>query len=69
MKLSDMARLYNKKGKSIKDFENDCLKRGVDPTRERVITVFSMKGKTKVKIIKLTNRGEIRAKELLKAKL
>ncbi|MQY75775.1 MAG: hypothetical protein GH148_09700 [Clostridia bacterium] len=69
MKLSDMARLYNKKGKSIKDFENDCLKRGVDPTRERKITVFSMKGKTKVKIIKLTNRGEIRAKELLKAKL
>jgi len=68
MRLSDMAKLYARKGK-VKDFENDCKKRGIDPTKERVITVFSMKGKTKVKIIKLTNRGEIRAKELLKAKL
>ncbi len=63
MKLSDMARLYNKKGKSIKDFENDCLKRGVDPTRERKITVFSRKGFSKVKAIKLTDEG---AKEFLK---
>ncbi|MBA7515595.1 hypothetical protein ES705_07637 [subsurface metagenome] len=66
MKLSDMARLYNKKGKSIKDFENDCLKREIDPTRERKITVFSRKGFNKVKGIKLTDEGEAKARKFLK---
>ncbi|MBA7517342.1 hypothetical protein ES705_09395 [subsurface metagenome] len=66
MRLSDMAKLYARKGKSIKDFENDCKKRLVDPAKERKITVFSRKGFSKVKAIKLTDEG---AKELLKAKL
>ncbi len=65
MKLSDMALLYGKKGK-VKDFENDCLKRGVDPTRERKITVFSRKGFNKVKGIKLTDEGEAKARKFLK---
>lgn len=65
MKLTTLARLYNRKGKSIKDFENDCLKRGVDPTRERKITVFSRKGFNKVKAIKLTDEGKAKARSCL----
>lgn len=67
MAIENMALVYGMIGKSKKDFEEHYKDVLSSPRKEKVAG-YSMKGFNKVKIITLADKGETKAKELLKVK-
>lgn len=65
--IEGMSFIYGMLGKSKEDFKADYKDVLASPRREKV-AMPSIRGLNKVKIIKLTNQGEVKAKELLNIK-
>ncbi len=66
--LEVMAMIYGAKGKSLEEFQNDYGQILKEPKRYRKVAGFTVRGVSKVKLLRLTVKGKEKAEKLLNAK-